>query len=80
MLSMIGHPGMNSWCWMTVKPGQAHYEGIRMVKSPPRAPRANDLAVVPLDALLQRRQLLGGAINEYPRAAYAAQRTRRSGQ
>ena len=34
-----------------------------------RPPDHDEIAVVPLDALVQRRKVLGGVINEYHRAA-----------
>ncbi len=66
-------------------------EGMNIVQIPPRTPRANCYAerrvrtvrppdhntqvVLPLDAPVQRRKVLGGVISEYYRAA----RTRKSG-
>jgi hypothetical protein len=47
-----------------------HYNGHRPHQSrQQRPPDHNESAVIPLDALLQRRKILGGVINEYHRAA-----------
>jgi putative transposase len=48
----------------------AHYSQHRPHQSQQqRPPDHDDLAVVPLDAPVQRRKVLGGVINEYHRAA-----------
>ena len=57
-----------------------HYNGHRPQQSrQQRPPDHHTPVVVPLDALVQRRKVLSGVINEYYRAASATPRTRRSG-
>jgi hypothetical protein len=47
-----------------------HYNGHRPHQSRQQRPPDRDKpAVIPLDALVQRRKILGGVINEYHRAA-----------
>jgi hypothetical protein len=47
-----------------------HYNGHRPHRSrQQRPPDHDEMAVVPLDAPVQRRKVLGGVINEYHRAA-----------
>jgi putative transposase len=48
----------------------AHYDGHRPHQSRhQRPPDRDERVVVPLDAPVQRRKVLGGVINEYHRAA-----------
>ena len=50
-----------------------HYNGHRPHQSPQQRPPDHDeMAVVPLEAPVQRRKVLGGVINEYHRAGSAS--------
>jgi hypothetical protein len=60
----VSTPGLahNAEHFNTHRPHQSHGRGNR-------PPDRNDAVVIPLDAPIRRRQRLGGAINEYQRAA-----------
>jgi hypothetical protein len=56
--------------WAVLRAYVRHYNGHRPHQSrQQRPPDHDEPAVIPLDALVQRRKILGGVINEYHRAA-----------